>query len=159
MFPRADPNTKAFLRSVFDPVFGFPDLVRFSWSTAYQVMLKDGVLVRWSDDEDENANGSGNSYDNARWRKRVAAPEQDANADAESGAPKRAAGRKQKPIASRQESGSLMKFLSTKGDAEVGAKKQLKNESQETKENDQVSVYKRSPEHFKSLCLSFVKKL
>jgi len=49
----ADPVTKKFLSSSFDKVFGFPTFVRFSWSTASNIIEKDGVSVEWEDDEDE----------------------------------------------------------------------------------------------------------
>ena len=43
----SDPKTKTFLKDVFDPVFGFPQLIRFSWSTAEKIVEKDGVNVDW----------------------------------------------------------------------------------------------------------------
>uniref|UniRef100_A0A1I8H6I6 Ribonuclease n=1 Tax=Macrostomum lignano TaxID=282301 RepID=A0A1I8H6I6_9PLAT len=58
----AEPATKAYLRSVIDPVFGFPQLVRMSWSTAAVLMEKHCVPLRWpDDDEDETGKGSGGS--------------------------------------------------------------------------------------------------
>lgn len=49
----ADPVTKKFLSSSFDKVFGFPNFVRFSWSTASNIIEKDGVSVEWEDDEED----------------------------------------------------------------------------------------------------------
>ncbi|XP_005092202.1 ribonuclease H2 subunit A isoform X2 [Aplysia californica] len=48
-----DPKTKKFLQDSFDKVFGFPTFVRFSWSTAGNIIEKDGVGVQWEDDEEE----------------------------------------------------------------------------------------------------------
>jgi len=42
-----DPKTKKFLSNSFDKVFGFPSFVRFSWSTAANIIEKDGVPVEW----------------------------------------------------------------------------------------------------------------
>jgi len=49
----ADPVTKNFLQSSLDPVFGFPGLVRFSWSTAAKIMDSKGVPVSWAEEEEE----------------------------------------------------------------------------------------------------------
>ena len=48
----SDPHTKTFMENV-DPVFGFPQFVRFSWSTASTVLGKKAVPVHWEDDDDE----------------------------------------------------------------------------------------------------------
>lgn len=50
----ADPVTKQFLRDNCDPVFGFPSLVRFSWSTAGALLEKNAYLVEF-EEEDEKA--------------------------------------------------------------------------------------------------------
>ncbi|VDP85630.1 unnamed protein product [Echinostoma caproni] len=47
-----DPLTKSYLESCLDPVFGFPSIVRSSWSTATTLMDKHGVKITWEDDED-----------------------------------------------------------------------------------------------------------
>ncbi|CAM9801011.1 ribonuclease H2 subunit A [Lampetra fluviatilis] len=47
-----DPKTKSWLRSYCDPVFGFPQLVRFSWSTATTLLQELATPVTWDDDED-----------------------------------------------------------------------------------------------------------
>ena len=49
-----DSLTKAWLKTSFDPVFGFPTLVRFSWSTARKLLVKDSKeLAYWFDLFDE----------------------------------------------------------------------------------------------------------
>lgn len=42
-----DPATKRWLRENLDPVFGFPDVVRFSWGTARVLLEKEAVDVEW----------------------------------------------------------------------------------------------------------------
>lgn len=43
----SDPETIKFLKGNIDPVFGFPQLVRFSWSTAQKILDENAVLVDW----------------------------------------------------------------------------------------------------------------
>uniref|UniRef100_A0A8D0VFU4 Ribonuclease n=1 Tax=Sus scrofa TaxID=9823 RepID=A0A8D0VFU4_PIG len=45
-----DPKTKAWLRKHVDPVFGFPQFVRFSWRTAQSILEKEAedVTCMWS---------------------------------------------------------------------------------------------------------------
>jgi len=45
-----DPTTKEFLQKNIQSVFGFPTIVRFSWSTAVEIILKRCVKVHWEDD-------------------------------------------------------------------------------------------------------------
>ncbi|KAL4231037.1 Ribonuclease H2 subunit A [Mactra antiquata] len=52
----SDPNTKRFMAESLDKVFGFPQFVRFSWSTADKIVQKDGVKFIWEDDEEEDKN-------------------------------------------------------------------------------------------------------
>ncbi|XP_054636278.1 ribonuclease H2 subunit A isoform X1 [Dunckerocampus dactyliophorus] len=47
-----DPKTKAWLLKYLDPLFGYPQFVRFSWSTAQALIDSKGVTVHWDDDED-----------------------------------------------------------------------------------------------------------
>lgn len=47
-----DPVTKNFLQENIDPVFGFPRLVRFSWSTAENILLKKAVRIQFEDEEE-----------------------------------------------------------------------------------------------------------
>lgn len=49
-----DPETKTWLEEHFNPVFGFPSLVRFSWSTCKPFLTKGGVDVYWEDADDED---------------------------------------------------------------------------------------------------------
>ncbi|KAJ3671366.1 hypothetical protein LUZ60_007445 [Juncus effusus] len=53
-----DPNTKAWLETHKNPVFGFPTLVRFSWGTCTPFLDK-SVQVLWEceKDEEEGRNG------------------------------------------------------------------------------------------------------
>ncbi|KAG5897286.1 hypothetical protein JTB14_011452 [Gonioctena quinquepunctata] len=47
-----DPVTKKFLVDNCDPVFGFPQLVRFSWSTAENALKDTAYHVGWEDIEE-----------------------------------------------------------------------------------------------------------
>ena len=42
-----DPRTKEWLKQSVDPVFGFPQFVRFSWSTTDKVLDQKAVAVKW----------------------------------------------------------------------------------------------------------------
>ncbi|XP_039108289.1 ribonuclease H2 subunit A isoform X2 [Hyaena hyaena] len=44
-----DPKTKAWLRRHVEPVFGFPQFVRFSWRTAQSILEKEAEDVVWED--------------------------------------------------------------------------------------------------------------
>ncbi|VDO49862.1 unnamed protein product [Onchocerca flexuosa] len=46
-----DPNTKNFLLETVDQVFGYPNLVRFSWKTAEVLLHKKAVRCKWSNPE------------------------------------------------------------------------------------------------------------
>uniref|UniRef100_A0A1A8K3M0 Ribonuclease n=1 Tax=Nothobranchius kuhntae TaxID=321403 RepID=A0A1A8K3M0_NOTKU len=48
-----DPKTKAWLLKYLDPVFGFPQFVRFSWSTAQTQLDSKAAPVHWDDDEED----------------------------------------------------------------------------------------------------------
>lgn len=43
----SDPKTKAWMLKYLDPVFGYPQFVRFSWSTAQTLMDSKAVTVHW----------------------------------------------------------------------------------------------------------------
>ncbi len=44
---RLDPKTKSWLLKHLDPVFGYPQFVRFSWSTAQTLIDSKAVSVHW----------------------------------------------------------------------------------------------------------------
>lgn len=48
-----DARCSDWLKGNSDNVFGFPSLVRFSWSTARDLMEKECVKVEWEEDEDD----------------------------------------------------------------------------------------------------------
>ncbi|KAF8792271.1 Ribonuclease H2 subunit A like protein [Argiope bruennichi] len=50
-----DPVTKKFLANNIDPVFGFPQFVRFSWSTAEKILETSAAKVEWEEVEDEES--------------------------------------------------------------------------------------------------------
>lgn len=47
-----DPVTKRFLQENIDQVFGFPRLVRFSWSTAENILLAKAIKMEFEDIDD-----------------------------------------------------------------------------------------------------------
>ncbi|VDB84780.1 unnamed protein product [Peniophora sp. CBMAI 1063] len=47
----SDPKTKAWIQKCMDRTFGYPGLVRFSWTTVKVVMEKETHKVAWMDDE------------------------------------------------------------------------------------------------------------
>lgn len=49
-----DPVTKAFLQDNIDQVFGFPRLVRFSWSTAEKILQQKSYFVEFDDVDDDS---------------------------------------------------------------------------------------------------------
>jgi ribonuclease H2 subunit A len=54
----SDPATKKYLSENVDKIFGFPQIVRFSWSTVDKILNDRGVQVTWDnvdDDEEEGA--------------------------------------------------------------------------------------------------------
>ena len=56
----SDPTTKAWLQSVFDPIFSFPGITRFSWQTVKTIIEDLGVEFVFAADEaeeDEKAAG------------------------------------------------------------------------------------------------------
>ncbi|XP_055079415.1 ribonuclease H2 subunit A [Periophthalmus magnuspinnatus] len=53
-----DPKTKAWLLKYLDPVFGYPQFVRFSWSTAQTLMENKSAAVHWDDDEEGGEKGA-----------------------------------------------------------------------------------------------------
>ncbi len=49
----ADPVTKDWLASSFDAMFGWPQLVRFSWQTCKTIIEKDAIDIDWGDSAEE----------------------------------------------------------------------------------------------------------
>ncbi|GLH14923.1 Ribonuclease H2 subunit A [Gryllus bimaculatus] len=47
-----DPVTKKFLKGNLDKIFGFPQLVRFSWSTADKILEDESFCTEWEDVEE-----------------------------------------------------------------------------------------------------------
>nr|XP_056718336.1 ribonuclease H2 subunit A [Euleptes europaea] len=56
-----DPKTKEWLAQNLDPVFGYPQFVRFSWSTAQTILESKAVPVCWDDSEDDPSQRSAQS--------------------------------------------------------------------------------------------------
>jgi len=54
----ADPKTKQWLQDILDPVFGYPQFVRFSWSTCSNILEKSALSVEWEDDDEETMKGA-----------------------------------------------------------------------------------------------------
>ncbi|XP_012252111.2 ribonuclease H2 subunit A [Athalia rosae] len=48
-----DPVTKTWLASNIDQIFGFPQIVRFSWSTAEKILETNAIPVEWEEIEEE----------------------------------------------------------------------------------------------------------
>ncbi|KAF8149954.1 ribonuclease H-like domain-containing protein [Crassisporium funariophilum] len=46
----SDPNTVAWLKTAIDRVFGFPNIVRFSWTTVKVILEKSAHPVKWTDE-------------------------------------------------------------------------------------------------------------
>lgn len=72
-----DPKTKAWLRKHVEPIFGFPQFVRFSWRTAQSILEKEAEVVTWEDsptEEDQVGLGKITSYFNEGHRTRPRLP-------------------------------------------------------------------------------------
>ena len=50
----SDPKAKSWLIRNYDNVFGYPNLVRFSWKTCYAVLEKNEVNIEWFDKIEED---------------------------------------------------------------------------------------------------------
>lgn len=48
-----DPVTKTWLADNVDMIFGFPQLVRFSWSTAEKILESKALMVEWEEPEED----------------------------------------------------------------------------------------------------------
>ena len=53
----SDPATKRFLEDYSDPVFGYPQLIRFSWMTTTKA-LEGAVTIKWEETASEDATGT-----------------------------------------------------------------------------------------------------
>ncbi|XP_038064503.1 ribonuclease H2 subunit A-like isoform X1 [Patiria miniata] len=59
----SDPATKHWLADNMDKVFGYPQFVRFSWSTTSTLLENKAYHVHWDDeDEDESAKGTASLF-------------------------------------------------------------------------------------------------
>ena len=57
----SDPKCKNWMdKNLMDPVFCFPDLVRFSWGPAKKAIEEGGVKFQWEADDEENDEGNDN---------------------------------------------------------------------------------------------------
>ncbi|XP_053572009.1 ribonuclease H2 subunit A isoform X2 [Bombina bombina] len=56
-----DPKTKEWLAKHLDPVFGYPQFVRFSWSTAQSILESKAAPVLWADEDDDADGAAGKS--------------------------------------------------------------------------------------------------
>ncbi|XP_025024415.1 ribonuclease H2 subunit A isoform X2 [Python bivittatus] len=56
-----DPKTKEWLTQSLDPIFGYPQFVRFSWSTTQIILESKAVPVHWDDTEDDPSQHSAKS--------------------------------------------------------------------------------------------------
>jgi len=55
----SDPTVKKWLKDNMDTVFGYPQFVRTSWSTAYTILDSSAATVSWEDEDiDESARGT-----------------------------------------------------------------------------------------------------
>ncbi|KAG7089596.1 hypothetical protein E1B28_011263 [Marasmius oreades] len=45
-----DPKTQAWLKNCLEPTFGFPKVVRFSWTTVKVLLEKEAYRVKWMDE-------------------------------------------------------------------------------------------------------------
>merc|ERR1712183_956708 len=64
-----DQKSIDWMRKNFDPVFGFPQFVRFSWGTAKKIIEKNGVGLEFESDDDEE-NEDTVLQENGKKRKR-----------------------------------------------------------------------------------------
>ncbi|KAF8606569.1 ribonuclease H2 subunit A [Ceratobasidium sp. AG-I] len=65
----SDPNTKAWLKAICEPTFGFPSIVRFSWGTSKTALENNGHAVTWTDENQASlvkAFGSAKGLDKGR---------------------------------------------------------------------------------------------
>ncbi|GJJ68591.1 ribonuclease H2 subunit A [Entomortierella parvispora] len=51
----SDPKTVSWLKANIDPIFGYPNIVRFSWATCKTLLETSGKTVRWPDDDESKS--------------------------------------------------------------------------------------------------------
>ncbi|KAJ2860952.1 hypothetical protein GGH94_005210 [Coemansia aciculifera] len=54
----SDPNTVRWLKESVDHVFGFPGIIRFSWSTCVKLLDDSAAKIVWADDEESVQNNA-----------------------------------------------------------------------------------------------------
>ncbi|KAK3233442.1 hypothetical protein CYMTET_56262 [Cymbomonas tetramitiformis] len=52
-----DPDTKSWLEDNFEPHFGYPNIVRFSWATTKKICDERGIDVEWEADVEDDLKG------------------------------------------------------------------------------------------------------
>lgn len=57
-FSFLDPNTVNWLKRNLNTIFGFPEIVRFSWSSCSRILDELAVPVNWNDPVGEDETGS-----------------------------------------------------------------------------------------------------
>lgn len=50
----SDPTTKQWMSNSIDPVFGYPSIVRFSWSTCQEKLDSKAFEFKWPDEDEED---------------------------------------------------------------------------------------------------------
>ena len=72
-----DPVTKEWLSSSIDRIFGFPGLIRFSWSTAQRLLDAQSVRVTWADEVEEGS-AAATAFEQASKKRKLmsSAPQQ-----------------------------------------------------------------------------------
>jgi ribonuclease H2 subunit A len=51
----SDPTTVQWLKANMDPIFGFPRLIRFSWSTCSNLLDEKGIQMDWECEQDDTS--------------------------------------------------------------------------------------------------------
>ena len=61
-----DPKTTTWLSENLDPLFGFPDIIRFSWSTCDKLIESKGTSVTWPPAPEDESNNNNNNNNRKR---------------------------------------------------------------------------------------------
>lgn len=75
-----DPATKIWLQNHLDPIFGYPDIVRFSWGTTKKILKSDAVQVEWGDEDSDDEDGEGGGSGSQKMGQFFAAKEKSTSA-------------------------------------------------------------------------------